>query len=173
MATVTERSLRARLARIEALERGATTPGERSAAHAARHRIVARIAKVRSQDPVVQFVNAHLHSLGVQEGQRPPPPPSLPSAEEIRLVLRRWSEDEWLRSDVMAWAEDIVDRVVLPTDPEHPDAAVGEVLMQLAMQHRVPLEPSDVQHVVDFLSTQDWHAWFAFVAEASARRRRY
>lgn len=172
MATVTERTLRARLARVEALERGATTPGERSAASAARRRLVARIAKVRSQDPVVQFVTAHLDSLGVREGGRPPPPPDLPSVGEIRLVLQRWAEDDWHRRDVQAWAEDIVDRTVLPTDPSHPDATVGEVLMQLAMLHRVALQPADIASINHFLETGDWQAWFAFVAEASARRRR-
>lgn len=170
MATVTERSLRARLARVEALERGATTPGERSAANAARRRLVERILRVRSQDPVVQFVTAHLDSLGVREGGRPPPPPSLPSVEEIQLVLRRWADDEWHRRDVQAWAEDIVDRVVLPTDPDHPDAVVGEVLLQLAMLHRVRLQPHEMQPACDFLRTRDWQAWFAFVAGASGRR---
>ncbi|MEM6927122.1 MAG: hypothetical protein AAF602_09350 [Myxococcota bacterium] len=132
---------------------------------------MARIAQVRSRDPVVQFVTAHLDSLGVREGSRPPPPPSVPSVDEIRLVLKRWADDDWHRSDVQAWAEDIVDRVVLPTDPTHPDAPVGEVLMQLAMQHRVPLRPSDIDAICDFLETGDWRAWFAFVAGASARRR--
>ncbi len=172
MPPVSERTLRARLARVEALERGATTPGERSAASAARQRLVARIARVRSQDPVVQFVNAHIDSLGVHEGGRPPPPPELPSTDDIRLVLQRWAEDDWHRRDVQAWAEDIVDRVVLPTDAAHPDAPVGEVLMQLAMLHRVPMQPADADAIVEFLETHDWQGWFAFVAEASARRRR-
>jgi len=170
MPTVTERTLRARLARVEALERGATTPGERTAASAARRRLVARIARVRSQDPVVQFVNAHIDSLGIREGGRPPPPPSLPSVDEVRRVLREWASDEWHRHDVQAWAEAIVDRVVLPTDPAHPDAPVGEVLMQLAMLHRVRLQPHEMEPVHDFLRNGDWQAWFAFVAEASARR---
>ncbi|MEN0062529.1 MAG: hypothetical protein AAGA48_10300 [Myxococcota bacterium] len=169
MATVTLRTLRARLARVEALERGATTPGERSAASAARARLVARIARVRSQDPVVQFVNAHLDSLGIREGGRPPPPPDLPSPMEIRIVLQRWADDEWHRQDVQAWAEDIVDRVVLPTDADHPDAAVGEVLMQLAMLHRVRLQPHDVEPLVDFMTTHDWHAWFEFIAARSSQ----
>lgn len=171
MATVTERSLRERLARVEALERGATTEGERTAASAARRRLVARIAKLRGQDPVVQFVNAHLGSLGIPHVHRPPPPPSLPSADEIRLVLRRWADDEWHHRDVQAWAEDIVDRVVLPTDANHPDAVVGEVMLQLAMLHRVRLQPHNLEPLHEFLATGDWQAWFAFVADQSSRRR--
>lgn len=169
MATVSESSLRQRLARVEALERGATTPGEREAAARARERLLARIARVRMDDPVARFVAAHIAAMGVRPA-KPPPPVQLPTDRELLRVLVRWEQGEWSRRKVRAWAERIVDRVVLPTDPDHEGAAVSEVLLQLAMMHRVALSPADVPRIRRFLRDRDWSAWFALVAEAAERR---
>ena len=169
MAIVTERSLRNRLARVEALERGATTEGERQAAALARERLRLRIAKVRAQDPVARFVAAHVAALGVQP-PRPQPPARLPSVARLLAVLGQWGDGDLARQDVQAWAETVVDRVVLPSDPDHRDAAIAEVLLQLAMLHRVALQPGDLPRIQGFLEDRDWSAWFALVAEASERR---
>lgn len=170
MATVTETSLRQRLARVEALERGATTPGEREAAARARERLVARIVQIRANDPVARFVAAHVASLGVRPA-RPEPPAQLPTEVQLIAALRRWHAGDWGRRELRAWAERIVDRVVLPTDPEDEGAAVAEVLLQLAMLHRVALQPRDIGAIQAFLEDRDWRAWFALVADAAERRR--
>ncbi|HHO53540.1 MAG TPA: hypothetical protein ENK18_22385 [Deltaproteobacteria bacterium] len=171
MATVTETSLRQRLARVEALERGATTPGERAAAARARERLMARIVQLRASDPVARFVAAHVASLGVSPA-RPAPPARLPTEGQLVAALLRWRAGDWGRDELQLWAERIVDRVVLPTDPEAEGAAVAEVLLQLAMLHRVALQPRDVGAICAFLGDRDWRAWFALVAAASERRYR-
>ncbi len=168
MRAADERRIRDRLARVEALERGATTEGERSAAAAARQRVLARLARIRAADPVAAFVAAHLGSLGVP-GDVPEPPAHLPDEAEIARVLRQWKAGDLDRHDVEAWAEAISDRVVLPTEADHPLACIGEVLLQLAMLHRVALDVRDVPAILSFLEDRDWRTWFA-VLERAARR---
>jgi len=51
----TESDLIEKLTRIEALWKGATTPGERDAASAARDRVKARLAEVQARDPAVEY----------------------------------------------------------------------------------------------------------------------
>lgn len=55
MATPDEASLIEKLRRIEALHAGATTPGERDAAEAAKQRIRARLAESVTADPPVEY----------------------------------------------------------------------------------------------------------------------
>ncbi len=169
MATVTEKTLRQRLARVRALERGATTPGERTAAARARERLMARIVEIRSKDPVARFVAAHVASLGVRPA-RPAPPERLPTERELVAVLVAWRDGDWDRDEVAAWAGRLVDRVVLPERSDAPDAAIAEVLLQLAMLHRVALGPDDAGAIRRFLKDRDWGAWFSLVANASMRR---
>ncbi|MBX2800110.1 MAG: hypothetical protein KTR31_20700 [Myxococcales bacterium] len=169
MATVTESSLRKRLARVVALERGATTPGERQAAARARERLMARIAHVRASDPVARFVAAHVAALGVRP-PKPEPPATLPTEQEVVAALLRWKAGDWTDDDLQSWAETIVDRVVLPAEAHHDGACIAEVLLQLAMLHRVALDPRDVSAIRRFLRTRDWAGWFDLVATASERR---
>jgi hypothetical protein len=168
MATVSEHSLRLRLARVRALERGATTPGEREAAARARERLEARLVKVRMDDPVARFVAAHVAALGVRPAKSPPPV-RLPSERDLLRILTLWERREVSWRKVKAWASRIVDRVVLPTDPDHEGACVSEVLLQLAMMHRVALRPADVPRIRRFLHDRDWSAWFSLLAEAAER----
>lgn len=168
MARVNEVRLRERLARVEALERGATTPGERTAAAAARERLSARLAQVVALDPVRRFVRAHVAALGVP-GRVPEPPAHIPSEREVARVLVRWESGDLTRQDVEAWAERIVDTVVLPTESDHEQACLAEVLLQLAMLHRVAIDVSDVPAIRRFLRRRDWAGWFDTV-EAAARR---
>jgi hypothetical protein len=55
MANIDEAALIEKLRRIEALHAGATTPGERDAAGAAKQRILARLAEFVSADPPVEY----------------------------------------------------------------------------------------------------------------------
>ena len=170
MGRTDEHRLQERLARVTALERGATTPGERSAAAAARLRLSTRLDALRAKDPVRRFVAAHVHALG-REPRPPEPPAELPTEAEILAVLRRWVVGDVSRWEVEHWAEAQADRHVLPTDPHHEHACIAEVLLQLAMLHRVAIGVQDVPAIEAFLVDRDWHAWFEVVAAAARRRR--
>jgi hypothetical protein len=170
--TVTMDRLKRRLDRVEALHRGATTAGERTAAARARDRLAARIDQLRSDDPVAQFVRAHLQSLVVAPSWFPPePPPALPTDQQILAILALWEAGDWHWRDVHAWATVQVDSVDLPTDPADEGVARAEVLLQLAMLHRVDLRTSDVPAIRRFLHEREWSAWFRLVARAPRCRR--
>lgn len=168
MAPPSESRLRERLSRVEALHRGATTPGEREAAARARERLVARIVQVRDSDPVARFCAEHVAALGVPPN-RPPPPEALPTEREVLGVLARWEAGDWTRGQVHRWASRVVDRVTLPEGAHDEGARVAEVLLQLAALHHVDLRAEDVPHVRRFLRCGDWEAWFLHVAGAAAR----
>jgi hypothetical protein len=165
---VHERRLRARLARVEALHRGATTTGEREAAAKARQRLLARLEEVRANDPVARFCAEHLSELA--EAPLPPPPPELvPEESELLLALARWETGDWTPERLHAWACEVVDQVTFPDDPREAGACVGEVLLQLAALHHVPLRPSDVPRIRRFVRQRDWDDWFALLTEAATR----
>ena len=75
------------------------------------------------------------------------------------------------RAEMEEWAEAIIDRLVLPTDPDHHEACIAEVLLQLAMLHRVNLDVRDVPAIRTFLADRNWATWFEVVAAAAARAR--
>ncbi len=166
-----EHSLRRRLARVEALHRGATTSGEREAAARARDRLLDRIAVVRENDPVARFCAEHVAELGVPP-EPPPPPARLPERAELLAVLDLWASGHWSRHEVHAWATSVVDRVVIPDETESAAAVVAEVLLQLAALHHVPLVAEDLPRVRAFLLHGDWGAWFGLIEEAARRFRR-
>lgn len=168
VATTDERRLRARLARVEALHRGATTPGEREAAAKARNRLLGRIDQVRQNDPIARECAEYVADLGVAPA--PPPPPELmPSEEEVRTVLLYWEMGDLHRDEVCAWAAGLVDRVVMPTEADEQDAPLAEVLLQLAALDHIQLRPTDVPLIRRFLRNRDWGAWFDLIAAAAAR----
>jgi hypothetical protein len=169
--TVTVDRLRQRLERIEALHRGATTAGERLAAARARDRLAAHIDRIRSSDPVARFVRAHLQELGVGP-PAPRPPATLPTETQILAVLASWEAGEWTWHEVHAWATVQVDSVDLPLSADDDGVARAEILLQLAMLHRVGLHPSDVPAIRLFLRERDWDSWFRLVARAPRSRRR-
>ena len=171
MSNSEERKLRQRLAGVLALEQGATTPGERQAASRARARLTARLDQMRGADPVARFVAAHVASLGRVPQARPEPPARLPTEGEVLGMLGRWVDGELAPREVAGWAQGVVDRVMLPTDPHEAGAKVAEVLLQLAMMHRIRLGPGDVPAVAAFLHGGDWGAWFDVVAAAARRPR--
>jgi len=171
MTSVTQATLIQRLVRVEALERGATTPGEREAASRARERLTARLIQVRERDPVARFVADHVAALGVAPQRRPAPRERLPTPAALAAALARWRAGEWSRLDIHVWAEHIVDRVVLPTDPRAEGACISEVLLQLSMMHRVALTPADIPEILSFVRGEDWSAWFALIAAATKRPR--
>jgi hypothetical protein len=153
---------------VEALHRGATTPGEREAAARARARLLVHLDRVRQDDPIARFCAEHVADLAVAPA--PPPPPELmPSEEEVRFVLYYWETGDWDRDDVCAWASQLVDRVVLPSEADAAAAPLAEVLLQLAALDYVQLLPKDVPRIRRFLRDRDWDAWFALIAQAAAR----
>lgn len=168
MGTMTERRLRERLERVEALHERATTPGEKEAARKAGERLLKRLEKVRADDPIGRFCRAHLAALGVAP-RRPPPPPPLPSGRAVLNVLARWECGDWSRHRVHRWASRVVDRVTLPDHPDDTRACRSEVLLQLAALHHVDLRDTDVPGIRRFLRTGNWSAWFDLVAMAAAR----
>lgn len=162
-----ERRLRERLARVEALHRGATTDGEREAAAKALQRVALRIVEVRSKDEVARFCAAHVASLGVPGRRNLDRGGRQPTDDEIRRMLQAWARGDVSRSRVRGWAQKICDRVVLPADPVHEGAVRGELLLQLADLDRIDLRPSDVPAMLTFLEHRDWQAWFELLAEAA------
>lgn len=163
-----ERGIRARLARVEALHKGATTPGEREAAARARERLLSHLQRVRDDDPIAQFCAQHVAELGVAPAP-PLPPERLPDERALLGILARWEAGDLDEDRVCAWAQRHVDRTVLPDDPRADGAAVAEVLLQLAALEHVQLRPSDVPRIRRFVRDRDWTAWFRVVADAAAR----
>lgn len=167
-----ERRLRERLARVEALHAGATTPGEKAAARKALDRVIEQLSQAMANDEVRRFVHAHVASLGVAEPQHVRKVRGLPTRAELDEILQRWRSLEWTGSQVQAWASHVVDSVVLPSDPTHPAAARGEVLLQLSSWDLGHLQPTDVPRVQAFLGDGDWASWFDLIAEAAQRAGR-
>lgn len=171
MAKSDEIRLLERLARVQALERGATTPGEAAAAAAAGERLKVRLAKLREADPVRRFVAAQVAALGVAPTPPEAPPAVLPSEHELTAQLLLWAAGDISHAEIEAWAEAVIHRLVVPTDPDHEEACIGEVLLQLAMLHRVRLNPQDVPAIRSFLADRNWAAWFEVIALAARRPR--
>ena len=167
-----ERRLRERLARVEALHRGATTDGEREAAAKALERVALKIVEVRSKDEVARFCAAHVASLGVPGRRNVDQGGRAPTAAEIRAMLLAWTRGDVSRRRVRAWAQKICDRVVFPADPMADGACRGELLLQLADLDRIGLTPADVPAMLAFLDHRDWHAWFELLATAARSSRR-
>ena len=168
---VHERRLRARLARVEALHRGATTAGEREAASRARQRLLTRIEELRANDPIARFCAEHLSELA--EAPLPPSPPEpVLDISELLHALARWEMGDWSGEQLHAWACDVVDQVTFPDDPESSGACVGEVLLQLAALHHIELRPNDVPRIRRFVRHRGWDDWFALLTEAAGRRAR-
>lgn len=166
-----EHRLLERLARVEALHSGATTPGERAAAAKARERVAARLIEARASDATRQFCRAYVWSLGVEEERRDRPPRPLPSPAELAAQLSAWEADELSDHELLAWASEVVDQVLLPRDPDHEGACRAEVLLQLASRDLGRLTSTDVPLIRRFLRTRDWESWFALLATAARRRQ--
>lgn len=166
--TIDERRIRARLARVEALHRGATTPGEREAAARARARLLTHLDAVRQDDPIARFCAEHVADLAVAPAP-PPPPEEMPSEEDVRDVLLYWEEGGWDDEDICIWAGELVDRIFLPCDADEEGAPLAEVLLQLSSLDRVRLDPADIPRIRRFLRDHDWESWFELLAEAAAR----
>ncbi len=163
-----EHALWQRMLRVQALHDGATTPGERLAAARALERLSARLSEVRSADPVARFVRDDVERLGIDRAPEPPAVP-LPSVREVCLVLTLWEQGDWRTADVSTWASALVGAVDLPSDPDAQGAVRAEVLLQLAMLHRVPLRARHVPAIRRFLRTRDWEGWFALLAQVARR----
>jgi hypothetical protein len=165
-----EHSLKQRMRRVKALHDGATTPGERAAAASALERLMARLDEVRAADPVASFVRDHVTRLGIDRAPEPPSVP-LPSTLEVARVLTLWEQGDWSTAEVATWASALVGAVDLPSHPDAHGAVRAEVLLQLAMVHRVPLRPHHVPAIRRFLRTRAWEGWFVLLADVAAGDR--
>ncbi len=155
--------------RVQALHDGATTPGERAAAASALRRLMMRLSEVRASDPVASFVRDQVTRLGVDRAPEPPAVP-LPSTQEVSRVLLLWETGDWTTAEVATWASALVGAVDLPSHPDAPGAVRAEVLLQLAMVHRVPLRAHHVPSIRRFLRKRAWEGWFALLAEVAVGR---
>jgi hypothetical protein len=166
-----EHALLQRFARIDALRRGATTPGERLAAEQAQARVADQIAAQQARDPVRAFVHAYVADLAVPPDD-PPPQASLPDDLEVRGALLRWEHDDLSDRDLARWAREVVDRVVLPRDSADPAARRAELCLALASRRLGGLVREDLRGIRHFLDGGPWEDWFALLATAAARGRR-
>ena len=161
-----ELALWRKLKRVEALSRGATSPGERRAANAAAERLKSRLAKVRAADPIAKACREEIADLTVPPtaGHRQR---AMPRERDLRSVLARWEGGDWSLRRVTRWAAKAVDEVTMPEDSSHPDARIAEVLLVLA-QRGHGLRPGDVPDIRRFLRGASWEMWFELLARRAA-----
>ncbi|NOY25523.1 MAG: hypothetical protein GXP62_06580 [Oligoflexia bacterium] len=184
-----EHALRRKLQAIKALHDGATTAGERAAAAQARDRVFLRLLKLGLvRRASVHAVFRHAAGLGgthLGAGQSSdeldplidPIEVSLPSCEDLLLVLAAWRMGLRSRADVRAWAARLCDQLLLPSvDIHDPRAARVEVLLQLAAMESQPLDPVDAPAIERFLRAEPgetaWAEWFSWLSSLDWRARR-
>lgn len=151
-------ALLSRLVKVEALRRGATTPGEREAAERAQARLTTRIEAekaARAPAPEVELPSA-----------------AMPEDAMVRAVLGRWEEQRVDDRELHRWARAIVDRVVLPRDPADPTARRAELILALAGPRLSGLKRADLPAILGFLDGGEWTAWFDLLVRADRGRRR-
>lgn len=121
-----EAKLIEKLARIEALFAGATTPGERDAAAAARERILERLRSLQDQDPPVEYrftmADAWARRLFVALLRRYGLAPYRYAGQRYTTVMVKvskrfvddtlWPEFEQLSDVLQAHLDDVTSRVI-------------------------------------------------------------
>jgi nicotinate-nucleotide pyrophosphorylase len=146
--------LQRRLARVEALADRATTAGERQAAAAAANRLRARLATTRSTIPADPLLDPR--------GGR------WPGRAVLRARVLDWIQGRQTHQAIARWAQQEVDRWLLPDVPVHDPVGVEvEVLLQLSTLHLGALLPErDGAALMAFLDTplqlteSGWQAWY-------------
>lgn len=184
---VDRNKLIARLYRIEALVKGATTPGERVAATTARSKVVEKL--LANPCPVQRDVLEDLAEAALDadplsdeatdELMPDDPFVQLPTVAELRRVLQDWLDGERESDDVADWASDYVDKLVLPSYPsDDPRSIPIEVLMQLSCLPRQELMGEDIAELMAFLGGAEgdagaaWERWFGHLEQVDWRSRR-
>jgi hypothetical protein len=159
---------------IQALEKGATTPGEKTAAVKARKRLLRKLNQQgilldtrhlfeRHYEP--SLVNDPIHS-----------DMALPSHEELMKKLVGWRVGDLGSEHIQSWAADIIDKMVLPNPPpDNPESIQVEVIFELSSLHQRTWEMCDIDELQIFLKTSvndsmgAWRRWFAHIEASSAR----
>ena len=145
---VNESSLIDKLRRIEALFAGATTPGERDAAEAARGRILERLRSLEQADPAVEYqftmpdvwrkrvFVALLRRYGLRpyryKRQRTTTVMVRVSARFVDETL--WPEDEQLSLELYTFLDEVTERVI--SEAIHKDTSDVDELAPGALVHR-------------------------------------
>ena len=93
------------------------------------------------------------------------------------MVLAAWRMGLRDSREVRAWAEQLCDRLLLPScDVTDPRAARVEVLLQLASMRRQPLRVADLSAIERFLRAEPgepaWRTWLSWLAEIDWAARR-
>ena len=162
-----------KLQRIQALESGATSIGERKAAEKAKKRLLLKL-----ESGGILLDTSHLFEC---------PPPSyvadpilsdmpLPTREELMNKIQSWRSGNTSPVELQLWASEIIDKMVLPNPPpDDPESIQVEVIFELSSIDQRTWEPCDIDELHRFLSTaaQDaraaWRRWFSHI-EASSER---
>ena len=138
--TLDEQSLLDKLRRVEALFAGASTPGERDAAEAARARIQARLTAFETEAPPVEYrfrlddpwTRRVFLALLRRYGLRPYRYPRQRQASVMVKVTRRfvdeilWPEFQELSTTLRQYLSEVTERVV--SQALHEDSADAEVV---------------------------------------------
>jgi hypothetical protein len=163
-------TLREKLDRIHALARGAKTEGERQAALAAAERVARRLTE--GDGPGLDLDDDGWDDdFGLDTDE------ALPSNAQIAAIVQAWLDGERTIDEVCAWAESVVDAMLLPELPVDDPASIGvEALLQLSTLESQPLVEADLPHLLAFLSAEPdartaWRRWFAYVETANWRAR--
>lgn len=154
--------LRRKLSRIEALEKGASTDGERIAAQKAKQRIQLRLRQSREDISLVDdkpFVEDLIFSSEMT-----------PTRFDVIGKLKSWQNGDITQKDVISWARNVVDKVLFDeVPPEHPDSIPIEAIMICSAMDRRTWSEYDISALLEFVTSspedvsQAWKQWFAYV----------
>ncbi len=162
--TVTTRISR-RLERAEALRDRATTEGERCAAAAACERLQKRLMHELQRDPVRRHVLAEFDAL-IEDDAPMSPNTMHPWRDQLLRQLARWENGTLRDSALRQWTQGVVDRNLLPSDPDDIESFWADVVLQLASGKRGVLCAHHVPSLKRFLRHEGpppWEAWFGWL----------
>lgn len=154
-----------RLERAEALRDRATTDGERQAAAAACDRLQRRLHQQLEADPIRQHVRAEFEAL-MADDALPRRSAMRPWRDQLLKQLARWEEGTLGDLELRRWALRVVDRNVLPSDPNQLESFWADVVLQLGSDRRGVVRPHHVPKLRRFLRHQGpppWEAWFGWL----------
>ena len=160
-ATVATRISR-RLERAEALRDRATTEGERQAAAAACERLQKRLRHQLDNDPVRRHVIAEFGTL-IHDDLPIQSVRTRPWRDQLLKQLARWEDGTIGDAALRRWAQRVVDRNVLPSDPEDIRSFWADVVLQLSSGGAGRLRARHVPKLRRFLrhsGPPPWESWF-------------
>ena len=160
---LTNHKLRQKLARLEALEEGASTAGERIAAQHAKKRIQQRLLQSSETEFWKEDNTSSVEDV-LFNSETPP------TRLEVIEKLKHWQNDNMTQKDVMSWARNLVDKVFFDEiPPEHPDSIPIEIIMVCSAMDRRRWSKHDIVALMEFATSAPedplhaWKQWFAHV----------